>query len=90
MHHDGAGAGRVGELDPADEGQEPGGVVGDAVVGPAREVELLHLPHLAGPPLPTQGRRLQTVRKKVRKHSHECETRLTMKTAKNVPRSCFF
>lgn len=46
MHHNGPGTGRVGHLDPADEGQQAGGVVWHSVVGPAGEVELLHLPHL--------------------------------------------
>ena len=46
VDHDGAGGRRVGDLDPADEGQQPRGMVRDPVVGPAREVELLDLPHL--------------------------------------------
>lgn len=40
---DGAGVGRRGHLHAADEGQQPRGVVGDTVLGPGREVELLHL-----------------------------------------------
>lgn len=35
--------GRGGGLDPADEGQQPGGVVGNPVLRPGREVELAHL-----------------------------------------------
>ena len=46
MDHDGPCAGRVGDLDPADEGQQAGGVIWNSVVRPAGEVELLHFPEL--------------------------------------------
>lgn len=46
VHHDGPGRGRVGDFNPADEGEQSGGVVRNSVVGPASEVELLDLPHL--------------------------------------------
>lgn len=46
VHHDGPSRGRVGDFNPADEGEQSGGVVRNSVVGPASEVELLDLPHL--------------------------------------------
>ena len=55
VHHQGPGAG--GGLDPPGEAQQTRGVVRDAVVRPAREVELSDLPDLMDPPLDTQGER---------------------------------
>ena len=46
VHGDGPPVGGVEELDLADEAQEPRGVAGHAVVGPAGEVELTDLPNL--------------------------------------------
>lgn len=46
MDHDGPGFRGVEELDLADEAQEASGVAGDAVVGPAGEVEEAELPDL--------------------------------------------
>lgn len=43
--------GRVGHLDAADEGQQSCGVVRHSVIGPAGEMELLHLSHLIKTPL---------------------------------------
>lgn len=40
MYDNGPSAGRVRQLDSSDKGQQPCGVVGDTVVGPASEVEL--------------------------------------------------
>lgn len=51
VDHHGPGVGQRLGLDPPDEAQQAGGVVGNAVVGPAREVELSDLPDLVGPPL---------------------------------------
>ena len=46
VDHDGPCGGRVGDFDPADEGKQSRGVIRDAVIGPAGEVELLDLAHL--------------------------------------------
>lgn len=46
VNHDGPGFGRVQELDLADEAQEASGITGDAMVGPAGEVEEAQLPDL--------------------------------------------
>ena len=46
MDHNGPGFRRVEELDLADEAQEASGIAGDAVVGPAGEVEEAELPDL--------------------------------------------
>lgn len=46
VNHDGPGFGRVEELDLADKAQEASGIAGDAVVGPAGEVEEAELPDL--------------------------------------------
>ena len=43
VDHYGAGVGRGGGLDAAQEGQQAGGVVGHAVLGPGGEVELADL-----------------------------------------------
>lgn len=51
---DGAGIGWRGCLHPADEGQEPRGVVGDTMLGPRHEMELLHL--VPGRVTPLQGK----------------------------------
>lgn len=48
MGDDGSGVGRVAGLYPAKEGQEGGGVLGNTVVRPRRELELTHLPLLTG------------------------------------------
>ena len=46
VDHHWPGVGHGLGLDPADEAQQPCGVVGHAVVRPAREVELSYLPDL--------------------------------------------
>lgn len=46
VDHDGPSFRRVEELDLADEAQEASGIAGDAVVGPAGEVEEAELPDL--------------------------------------------
>lgn len=46
VNHDGPGFGGVEELDLADKAQEASGIAGDAVVGPAGEVEEAELPDL--------------------------------------------
>lgn len=46
VDHDGPGFGWVQELDLADEAQEASGITGDAMVGPAGEVEEAQLPDL--------------------------------------------
>lgn len=46
VDHDGPGLGGVQELDLAHKAQEAGGIAGDAVVGPAGEVEQAELPDL--------------------------------------------
>lgn len=43
MDHHGSGIRRRGGLDPTQEGQQAGGVVGHAVLGPRGEVELTNL-----------------------------------------------
>lgn len=43
MDHHGPGVGGRGGFDPAQEGQQAGGVVRHAVLGPGGEVELTHL-----------------------------------------------
>lgn len=48
MSNDGTSIGRVAGLHPAEEGQEGGGVLGNAVVGPRRELELANFPLFAG------------------------------------------
>lgn len=48
MGDDGSGVGRVAGLYSAKEGQEGGGVLGNTVVRPRRELELTHLPLLTG------------------------------------------
>lgn len=48
MGDDGSGVGRVAGLYPAKEGQEGGGVLGNTVVRPRRELELTDLPLLTG------------------------------------------
>ena len=48
VDHHGPGVGHGLGLDPADEAQQPRGVVGHPVVRPAREVELSYLPDLVG------------------------------------------
>lgn len=88
MHHDGASAGRVGELDSPDKGKQPCCVVGHSMVRPAGEMELLNFPNLIVSPLCRHGKQcFQMAPNKVIKHSHEYQTRRTMK---NVPGSCFF
>lgn len=51
---DGAGVRWRGRLHPADEGQQPCGVVGDTMLRPRHEVELLHL--VPGRVAPLQGK----------------------------------
>lgn len=46
MNHNGPGFRGVEELDLADKAQEASGIAGDAVVGPAGEVEEAELPDL--------------------------------------------
>lgn len=46
MHHDGAGVGRIEELDLPNEPQQACGVAGDPVIRPAGEVEVPNLPDL--------------------------------------------
>lgn len=48
--------GRVGHLDSADERQQSCGVVRHSVIGPAGEMELLHLSHLIKTPLWNEGK----------------------------------
>lgn len=55
MHHDGPSAGGVGNLDPADKGEEARGVVGHSVVRPAGEMKLFHLPQLVKASLMTEN-----------------------------------
>lgn len=58
MHHDGPSAGGVGNLDPADKGEEARGVVGHSVVRPAGEMKLLHLAQLVKASLMTENIRV--------------------------------
>lgn len=51
MHNDGTSAGRVGEFDPPDEGQEASSMVGHAMVRPASEMELFNFTDLIVSPL---------------------------------------
>lgn len=48
VHHHGPRVRRIAGLHPSEEGQEQGGVLGHPVVRPGRELELPHLPLLAG------------------------------------------
>lgn len=53
---DGTGVRRVAGLHPTQEGQEGGGVLGNAVVRPRRELELANFPLLARAVLKERGR----------------------------------
>lgn len=46
MYHDGSCVWRIEELDLADEAQQACGVAGNAVIGPAGEMELPDFPNL--------------------------------------------
>lgn len=48
VHHHGPRVRGIARLHPSQEGQEQGGVLGHPVVRPGRELELPHLPLLAG------------------------------------------
>lgn len=48
MHHHGPGVRRVTCFNPAQEGQDGRGVLRHAVIRPSHELELSHLPLLAG------------------------------------------
>jgi hypothetical protein len=48
VHHHGPCVWGVAGFYPPEEGQEGGGVLGHAVIGPGSELELPHLPLLAG------------------------------------------
>ena len=56
VDHHGPGVGHGLGFDPADEAQQPRGVVGHPVVRPTREVELSYLPDLVGASLPRTTR----------------------------------
>lgn len=72
MHNDGAGTGRVGELDSPDKGEQPCCMVGHSVVRPASEMELLHFTNLIVSPLRKHGKQcVQMAPNEVIKHSHE-------------------
>lgn len=54
VYHHGPCVWRIARFHPPEEGQEGGGVLGHPVVWPGRELELPHLPLLAGAVLKTQ------------------------------------
>lgn len=56
VHHHGPRVWRIAGLHPSQEGQEQGGVFGHPVVRPGRELELPHLPLLAGAVLEVENR----------------------------------
>lgn len=65
VDHDGPSGGRVGHLHSSDEGQQSCGVVRDAMIGPAGEMELLHLSHLIKTPLWNEGKNTHKTVKKL-------------------------
>lgn len=55
MHHHGACIKRVASLDPPQEGQDRGWVLGNPMVWPGHELELTEFPLLTGATLGTRG-----------------------------------
>ena len=83
MHNDGTSAGRVGEFDPPDEGQEASSMVGHAMVRPASEMELFNFTDLIVSPLcKDQNRAI--------KDNHGYENWLTMKKHKKFIKNTAF
>jgi len=70
---DGPGVRGVAGLDPAQEGQEGGGVLRDAVVRPRRKLELSHLTLLTRSILGREGGRRERERKRERERERETE-----------------